>query len=294
MGAKSLLVIAGVAILTLLYLVYLAVTFEAPESTTTIVIPPPVAQPLETEPEPEPQFQPTPPTVLPTQEVEETPEPTDIALEPEPEEILEEVVEEVEEAVVIELPSLNNSDSFVLERLRQLQNGAAALAYLVNEQIIRNFVSLVDNVSRGDLPQANLPYRTFQGELPVSSIDENLFVLDESGFARFNQAVDAFVAIDTGQAMSLYRMVSPLFQQAYTEIGYRDVNFDDTLRSAIRNVLETDEIEGPYQLVKPSVMYLYADATIENMSDIQKQIIRLGPENAEKLKAKLRQFMMQL
>jgi hypothetical protein len=175
-----------------------------------------------------------------------------------------------------------------------LQSGAELAGYLMEEQVIRRFVVLVDNVSKGDLPQSNLVYKAIQGEMPVTSIDENLFVLDESGYARFNQVVDAIVAIDAGQAMALYRLFSPLFQQAYAELGYRDVNFDDTLRRAVRNILNTDEIEGPLQLVKPSVMYLYADTNIENLQDVQKQMLRLGPENAEKLKTKMRQFMQQL
>jgi hypothetical protein len=85
-----------------------------------------------------------------------------------------------------------------------------------------------------------------------------------------------------------------LFQQAYAEIGFRDVNFDDTLRRAITNVLSTADVEGPFQLVKPSVMYLYADASIENLQEVHKQLIRIGPENTEKLKAKLRQILIQL
>jgi len=286
MGAKSLLIIAGVAVLTLIYLIYLAVTFEAPEGITTIVIPPPALQPVQTELEPPPlvELAPEPEQPVVVEEtIIETPA-VEVVVEP----------EQIPQAELIELPSLNDSDPFAFERLRQLQSGTELLAFLVDEQIIRRFVVLVDNISRGDLPQSNLPYRVIPGEMPVSSIDENLFVIDESGFARFNQIVDAIIAIDAGQAMTLYRLFSPLFQSAYAEIGYRDVNFDDTLRRAVRNILNTDEIEGPFQLVKPSVMYLYADTRIESMRDVQKQIIRLGPENAEKLKTKMRQFMLQL
>jgi hypothetical protein len=94
--------------------------------------------------------------------------------------------------------------------------------------------------------------------------------------------------------MLLYRTVSPLLQQAYAEIGFRDVNFDDTLRTAINRVLSVSEVPGPYQLVKPSVMFLYADASIENLSAVNKQLIRLGPDNSAKVKTKLRQFLAQL
>jgi len=200
----------------------------------------------------------------------------------------------VAETEVVQLPALGNSDSFITERLQQFSNGAALLSYLVDGQLVRRFVVLVDNISQGNLPQVNLPYRNIAGEFPVRTIDDNLFELDEAGFRRFDRAVDTLVAIDTEQAMMLYRLASPLFQQAYAELGYGDVSFDSTLRRAIRNVLATDEVEGPLQLVKPSVMYLYADSETEGLSDIQKQMIRIGPDNSEKVKTKLRQVLQQL
>ena len=86
----------------------------------------------------------------------------------------------------------------------------------------------------------------------------------------------------------------PLFQQAYAEIGFRNVSFDETLRAAINNVLRTTNMEGPYQLVKPSVMYLYADSSVENLAEVHKQLLRIGPDNTSALKAKLREFLTKL
>jgi hypothetical protein len=41
-------------------------------------------------------------------------------------------------------------------------------------------------------------------------------------------------------------------------------------------------------------MYLYADSRIENLPAVNKQLIRLGPENAAKLQDQLRQFVLEL
>ena len=297
MGAKSILVVAAVGITTLLYLVYLGATYEPPAGTTTIVVPPPTTRPVQAEPEPPAVIQRATPTVEPEpQEPVAIPEPEVSAPaqslsedEPEPE-----PVEEVLETEVVQLPSLGESDSFISRQLQQLNNGATLLSYLVDEQMVRRFVALVDNISQGNIPQTNLPFQELAEEFPVRTVDDNLFELNEAGYRRFDQMVDAVIATDTEQAMMLYRLASPLFQQAYAEFGYRDVNFDDTLRRAIRNVLGTDDIDGPFQLVKPSVMYLFADSEIEGMSDIQKQMIRIGPDNREKIKAKLRQVLQQL
>ncbi|CAN0536479.1 unnamed protein product, partial [Scytosiphon promiscuus] len=172
-----------------------------------------------------------------------------------------------------QLPSLNDSDSFVFERLRALSNGAAVISMLADEQLVRSIVVYVDNISRGEFPQTGLPYKRLQQEMPVRNIDENLFVMEASAHERFDQIIDTFVAVDTAQAMALYRTLQPLFQQAYAEIGYRNVDFSDTLRTAINTVLRSPTREGPFQLVKPSVMYLFADANIENMAEVQKQLI---------------------
>jgi hypothetical protein len=285
-------VVAAIAVFTLLYLVYLAATFEAPTGTTTVIVP---ATAVQSVAEPAPVITPTlPQTRLQPQDeppaVAATPVIIDAPIEVE---IAAPIVEDLPTALV-ELPSLNDSDDFVLEGLRALQNGAALIRVLADEQLIRSIVVFVDNISRGEFPQTSLPYKRIEQEMSVRNIDENLFVMEANAHDRFNQLIDTFVAVDTDQAMTLYRTLQPLFQQAYAEIGSRNVNFDDTLRSAINAVRRSPNAEGPYQLVKPSVMFLYADASIENMEEMQKQLIRIGPENTEKLKAKLRQFSEQL
>ena len=309
MPKSGLLVIAAVAVLTLLSLVYFALTIDTPEGTTTLVIEPPVSviedspvvapastsatQPNSPLPQIRLQPQQEPPAVA-VAEAEIATLPEEVAL-PEPESELEtESLDEEEQVNVVELPSLTESDSFVFESLRTLQNGIALVDLLAEDQIVRKFVVFVENISREEFPQTGLPYRGLGQEMSVSEVDENLFVMEQIAHSRFDQVVKTFVEIDIDAAMTIYRTLSPLFQQAYAEIGFRNVSFDDTLRSAINNVLRTTNMEGPYQLVKPSVMYLYADASIENLLEVHKQLLRIGPDNTSLLKAKLREFLVQI
>lgn len=290
MSKTGLWAVAGVAVLTLLYLVYLAATFEAPQGTTTVAISTPVIQtPAPVRETPRPALQTS--AVPSTPEVATVSSNTPVAVAPVPVEVPIAVAPVIAE---IDLPALNDSDAFVLEGLRAMQNGVALVRLLANEQLVRKFVVFVENVSRGGFPQTELPYRAIGQEMPVSNIDDDLYVMDAGAHARFDQVVNTFVALDADQAMTLYRTLSPLFQQAYAEIGFRDVNFDDTLRAALTRVISATDVEGPYQLVKPSVMYLYADSRIESLQAVNKQLIRLGPQNSEKLKDKLRQFLQQL
>ena len=309
MPKSGVLVIAAVAVLTLLSLVYFALTIDTPEGTTTLVIEPPVsviedspvvapASTSATQPNsPLPQIRLQPqqePPVVAVAEAEIATLPEEVALT-EPESELEtESLDEEEQVNVVELPSLTESDSFVFESLRTLQNGIALVDLLAEDQIVRKFVVFVENISREEFPQTGLPYKGLGQEMSVSEVDENLFVMEQIAHSRFDQVVKTFVEIDIDAAMTIYRTLSPLFQQAYAEIGFRNVSFDDTLRSAINNVLRTTNMEGPYQLVKPSVMYLYADASIENLLEVHKQLLRIGPDNTSLLKAKLREFLVQI
>ena len=296
--------IAAVAVLTMMSLVYFAVTFEPTEGTTTVVLQPPVPPRAEVQtPEqpaassqqnssPLPQIRIQPQPAAPVVAVQEP----EIAPLPEEAQAAQEQAPQAELAdnLVVQLPSLTDSDSFVFTALSAFKNGAVLIDLLAEDQVIRKFVVFVENISRGEFPQTGLPYKNLGREMPVRNVDENLFVMEEVAHTRFDDVIRTFTEVDIEASIALYQLISPLFQQAYAEIGFRNVSFDETLRDAINNVLRTTNMEGPYQLVKPSVMYLYADAEIENLLEVQKQLIRIGPNNTSILKAKLREFVSQL
>ncbi len=203
--------------------------------------------------------------------------------------------DEAEQAVAeVALPSLNESDAFVREQLQNLRNGAALLGLLADGELIRKFVVFVDNVSREEFPQTDLPYRPIGVAMPVRELDQNLFLMEADSHERFDAFIDAMVAVDVEQAHALYRLLRPLFQHAYAEIGYSGRDFDDTLRKAINNVLQASDSAGPYQLVKPSVMYLFADSELENADAVHKQLVRIGPRNSTRIMARLAEFVVLL
>ena len=294
MKKSGLLIIAGVAIVSLAALVWLSLSFEEPSEPVTLVIEPPA--PISAEPEPEPAPRaviPPAQTAVTAVEPADEPEPViEIPAQPEVEPVPEPSAESDEPEVV--LPSLNDSDGFVRERLQALRDSAVLLGLIADDQLIRKFVVFVENISRHEFPQTDLPYRPLGVEMPVRELDQNLFRMEEDAYTRFDGFIDTMTAVDTEQAYALYRLLRPLFQQAYAEIGYRGRDFDDALRQAINNVLQATDVEGPFQLVKPSVMYLFADSELENADAVHKQLIRIGPRNSTRLMAKLAEFVVLL
>jgi hypothetical protein len=280
MANKSLAIIAAIAVIGLLFLVYLAATFETPEGTRTVAIEAPVP-------------------IAPAA-VERIVEPTALLPtinEPAPAVVQTIVEEPVAPAVieeVVELPTLNLSDAFVLTRLGALETGATLLELLTSEELIRRFVVFVENVSQGSLPQLEYPVRRLQQPMAVREVDANLFEMQTVSYQRYTPLIDALTAVDPDQAVAIYRILRPLFQESFAEIGYPNRSFDEVLIRAIDNVVGAQTAEGPFQLVKPKVMYVYADAGIESMTPVEKQLLRMGPQNAEKLKSALAQYRERL
>ncbi len=281
MPNKSLAIIAAIAVIGLLFLVYLAATFESPEGTRTVDI----AVPVPRAPEPIQRVEtpaPTPAPILPTERP--APEPV-VVNEPDVPEVVEEI---------IDLPVLNESDAFLAERIQGLETGTRLLSLLVSDDLIRKFVVFVDNVADGNLPQLEYPVRRPSQAMAVRELDENLYEMQTVSYQRYTPMVDGLAAVNPDRIIPIYRMMKPLFQEAYRELGYGSRNFDETVVRAIDTVLNARTAEGPFQLIKPKVMYIYADSEIERLNPVEKQLLRLGPQNAEKLKLSLRQYRERL
>ena len=94
--------------------------------------------------------------------------------------------------------------------------------------------------------------------------------------------------------MDLYVRFYPLFPQAYRELGYPKKHFNDRLMQAIDDLLAAPAMTQPIELVRPKVLYECEDPALQDLSAGQKMMIRIGPENAALVKAKLREIRREL
>jgi len=269
MAHKTLAIIAVLSLIGLGFLVYLALTFESPEATRTVEIDRPIPRPVETT------------TVAPTSQ--EPPTQIDVTQVAPP--VIEREAPELDP--VDPLPPLNNSDSFVISRIAGMELGASLLRMLAPDDLVRKFVVFTHNVAQGDLPQLEYPVRRIESEFAVREIDNNLYEMDPATYRRFDALIATLITLDPEQGMGVYRALRPLFREAYAEIGYQDESFDETVLRAIDQVMNARIETGPFQLIKPSVMYLYAESRIEEMTPVEKQLLRLGPENTARLRERL-------
>ena len=63
---------------------------------------------------------------------------------------------------------------------------------------------------------------------------------------------------------------------------------------AIDDLLAAPELVAPPELVQPKVLYEFAEPQLQSRSAGQKIMMRMGPENAKRVKAKLREIRREL
>jgi len=255
----------------------------------------PVQQVLDLPPETDVQQEPQEPEIrYPVPEPLAPIEPPVTEPEPEQEKVTEDIAEP-EQAVPVPppappLPALDDSDDAVRQDLYTIAARQALDSLLNLNRIIRRFVVTVDNLPRKHL--LNRKHRSNQsarGQLVVEQ-DDNGFYLSEKNYARYEGYVDLLESINSKQIVAFYLRYYSLIQKAYEDSGYPTAYFNDRLIDVIDHLLEAPDIGGRVSLVRPHVLYLFADPEMEALSAGQKVFIRIGPRNAARAKSKLREL----
>lgn len=197
------------------------------------------------------------------------------------------------EPEVKSLPTLENSDSMMRESIAGLLGRKAFDELIFPRDLVRRIVATIDNLPRKTAPRRVMPVNAVPGAF-VTSGTGDARTIAAANAARYAPYLRALEAIKADALVSAYVQAYPLFQRAYQELGFPGQYFNDRLLEAIDDLLAAPEIGTPIRLVQPKVLYAFADPELEMRSAGQKILIRMGAENALKVKAKLREIRQAL
>ena len=185
------------------------------------------------------------------------------------------------------LPALDDSDASVAAALATLA-GNDLSPLLVRQQVVARIVATIDALPRHDgLAVFTLPARVPKGAFVVDGAAGST-VLGEGNYARYAPYMQIIDAVDPQALVAWYVHAYPLFQQAYRQLGYPKGYFNDRLIVVIDDLLAAPEPAQPPPLVRSKAFYVYADPALETRSTGQKLLLRVGPANAARIKARLR------
>jgi hypothetical protein len=192
------------------------------------------------------------------------------------------------EGKLVPLPPLDDSDSYFLLALID-SFGSGVGDVLVNEALIDKFVATVDNLSRSHVAEKLRPVGRLQGAFDVDVLGgDSQLTLSSANYDRYSALVNLVASADLEVVAATYRRFYPLFQESYVRLGYPNGYFNDRVVEVIDHLLQTLEPVEPVRLVRPHVLYEFADAELEELSSGQKLLLRMGRENSTRIKQVLR------
>jgi hypothetical protein len=196
--------------------------------------------------------------------------------------------QEVEPKPLENLPPLDGSDELVRGLVKGLSSRPEFLAWLANEQVVRSFVGIVENIAGGVSPKSFLggftPREPFRGATRGTTV-----TIDPRSFARYNTAADVFASLDSPGVARAYLQLSPLCESAYRELGVPGT-FREALERAFGRLLSTPDAPADAALLWNYATYQYKDERLESLSAAEKQLLRMGPRNVRIVKDKLQEL----
>ena len=184
---------------------------------------------------------------------------------------------------------LDKSDDLIREQTKELSSHPKLARWLMTKDIIRKFTAAVDNIANGLSPTPQIDFFAPGGEFEVTKRNGD-YIIDSKCFRRYDSVADAFLSLSTEGCAMLYRQAKPLIQKASVELGYPTKDFDETLLKAMVELLKVPIVEGDMVVQKGVVTYIYADSRLEKLSEAQKHLLRMGPENVRIIQEKLREL----
>jgi len=183
--------------------------------------------------------------------------------------------------------ALGESDPAIREFAAALSTNPEFAKWLLTKDLVRKFVVAVDNIANGLSPKPHIDFFSPSGQFRVVRTKGGTLV-DEASYLRYDPVAGVVLSVDPAAAVRLYRAVKPLLQEAYRDLGYPGVDFEDTLVRAMAELLGTPVVEGPVKLEQKILSFAMTDEKLEGLSPAQKQLLRLGPKGVRAVQGKLR------
>ncbi|RDV24817.1 DUF3014 domain-containing protein [Alteromonas aestuariivivens] len=239
--------------------------------------------------EPEPVIATPEPAIEAEPAVAEEPERFEPAPTPEPVEI--DPYAEVEPLPTTPEPEpepVDISDQAIHDSLQNLSESPQMDRLLATDALLERFVVSVTNLANDEMAPGHRLFKAPEQSFRVYSQADKEWI-DAASYKRYSPYVDLFESFDNQALMSLFEKYENDMQSNYAEIGDPDKAFSEVVVEAIDQLLDTPEVPFPVEVYTDSVAYKYADPRLEKLSAPQKQLLRTGPDNMRRIKAKLRE-----
>ena len=190
----------------------------------------------------------------------------------------------------VNLPPLEKMDGFLRPLLSALSSRPELAKWLATDDLIGQLAFAIDQASAGGSPA-----RDFKVIKPASPFVPggrgSRRTIEPASYRRYDSLVQTATTIDASSAAKIYKTIRPRLNEAYHRMGNPTSDVDNALRKAIDILLDTPVVKDPIAVVEDGKAgWAYADDELEGLLPTQKQLLRMGSQNVDRLLVWLRAF----
>jgi hypothetical protein len=184
------------------------------------------------------------------------------------------------------LPELKNSDAAFKDDFDKLSPGLAQ--WLNTDQLIFRYLTLINDLSQGQRIYKHASFLRLDTPFKPKR-NTHGYYMDASVYSRYDSFAAAVEALDVQACLAFYKKYRPLMQEVFATFSYpHNFHIEDILQKAGANILLAPLIDRPVGLVPHGARYKFTDPQLEGLDPVQKQMLRMGPENTKRIQDKVR------
>jgi hypothetical protein len=185
------------------------------------------------------------------------------------------------------LPPLDQMDTFLRALLGTLSSSPELASWLATDDLIRQMAHGIDRIANGVSPARELGVLKPKAAFAASE-RRNQITLDPASYRRYDALAALVSSLDARAVADAYRTIRPRLDEAYRNLGRTEAGVDAAVTAALQQLIDTPKVSDPIRLVHGAgASYAFADPALETLPPVQKQLLRMGPENLEKVRTRL-------
>ncbi|HTP25517.1 MAG TPA: DUF3014 domain-containing protein [Anaeromyxobacteraceae bacterium] len=156
--------------------------------------------------------------------------------------------------------------------------------------LVRRWAILTDNLAEGVSPRKALTFVSIGGPFSVSKTATGI-VIAPASYHRYDAIADTVASVDAQALARLYQHLHPELEAVYRALGYPDARLDQVTAHALHRISAAPVVEHDLAVAAQSGGYFaFVDAGLENLPQVEKHLLRMGPRNTRLLQAKAREI----
>jgi hypothetical protein len=156
------------------------------------------------------------------------------------------------------------------------------------EDVVARWAVVTDNLAEGVSPRKAL--EAIGPKQPFRAVERGgkSYIAPES-YARYDEFADVVASVDAKALAGAYRGMHGALLAAYRALGFPTGSIDAATLRALHRLEAAPVAQGEVELTPDRGVYQLADPKWEQLREVEKHLLRMGPRNTKLIQAKARE-----